>query len=144
MNLVGEAGAALQRIVAHVNEISGLVGDIASSAREEAQGLAEVNTAVNQMDQVTQQNAAMVEEATAASRMLAEETKELSRLVGRFRIHGVETLQYGGPTHAVAPAPAAAAPRPRAPVAAPPPVLGATALKAQPAAAPQQDDWEEF
>jgi methyl-accepting chemotaxis protein len=143
VSLVGEAGDALQRIVAHVNEISGLVGEIASSAREEAQGLAEVNTAVNQMDQVTQQNAAMVEEATAASRMLAEETKELSRLVGRFSISGVETLQYAGSSRSERPAPP---PRPAQPAYAPPQSIGATALKAQPAAAPQAaaDDWEEF
>ena len=145
VSLVGEAGDALQRIVAHVNEISGLVGEIASSAREEAQGLAEVNTAVNQMDQVTQQNAAMVEEATAASRMLAEETKELSRLVGRFSISGVETLQYSGSSRAERSAPPPA-PRQAPPAFSAPPSIGATALKAQPAPAPQAaaDDWEEF
>jgi methyl-accepting chemotaxis protein len=131
VSLVGEAGDALQRIVAHVNEISGLVGEIAASAREEAQGLAEVNTAVNQMDQVTQQNAAMVEEATAASRMLAEETKELARLVSRFSVSGVDTLQYAGASRAAAPARGARA----APLS-----VGATALKSEPAA----DDWEEF
>ncbi|CAN7195539.1 methyl-accepting chemotaxis protein [Phenylobacterium sp. LjRoot219] len=141
VSLVGEAGDALQRIVAHVNEISGLVGDIASSAREEAQGLNEVNTAVNQMDQVTQQNAAMVEEATAASRMLAEETKELARLVSRFSISGTETLQYSSAGRT-----APAAPRPSAPAPSAPASIGATALKARPAAAPQAavDDWEEF
>jgi methyl-accepting chemotaxis protein len=135
VSLVGEAGEALQRIVAHVNQISGLVGEIAASAREEAQGLSEVNSAVNQMDQVTQQNAAMVEQATAASRMLAEETKELARLVARFRISGVETLQYARQGRSAAPV-AATVPR----------TVGATALKIQPAAAPQAavDDWEEF
>jgi len=140
VSLVGEAGEALRRIVTHVNDISGLVGEIAASAREEAQGLAEVNTAVNQMDQVTQQNAAMVEQATAASRMLADETKELSKLVARFSISGVETLQYAAtarPEHQRAPQPQPAAHR--RPAAAPM-VVGATALKAQPAA----DDWEEF
>ncbi|MDB5446727.1 MAG: methyl-accepting chemotaxis sensory transducer, partial [Phenylobacterium sp.] len=113
VSLVGEAGEALQRIVTHVNEISGLVGEIASSAKEEAQGLAEVNTAVNQMDQVTQQNAAMVEQATAASRILADETKELSRLVSRFSVGGLETLQYATQPRAVE-RPAAPAARPAA------------------------------
>ena len=136
--LVGEAGEALRRIVAHVYDISGLVGEIASSAREEAQGLAEVNTAVNQMDQVTQQNAAMVEQATAASRMLADETKELSRLVARFSISGVDTLQYAAAGRPARPAPQAAPPARRTA----PPMIGATALKMQPA--PQADDWEEF
>jgi methyl-accepting chemotaxis protein len=154
VSLVGEAGEALQRIVAHVTEISGLVGEIASSAREEAQGLAEVNTAVNQMDQVTQQNAAMVEQATAASRMLTDETKELSRLVGRFSISGMETLQYaaaGRPAPAPvrasrppAPAPARAAPARSAPAYSAPVSVGATALKAQPASQAVADDWEEF
>ena len=137
VSLVGEAGAALQRIVTHVNEISGLVGDIASSAREEAQGLQEVNAAVNQMDQVTQQNAAMVEEATAASRMLADETKELARLVSRFSISGAESLQYTAGARGAAPS---RAPAPPAPLS-----VGATALKAEPAAPqPEADDWEEF
>jgi methyl-accepting chemotaxis protein len=143
VSLVGEAGDALQRIVAHVNEISGLVGDIAASAHEEAQGLSEVNSAVNQMDQVTQQNAAMVEEATAASRMLADEAKELARLVARFRISGTETLQYVAPSRA---AERTEEPASRPAAAAPPPTIGNTALKAQPAPAPQAaaDDWEEF
>jgi methyl-accepting chemotaxis protein len=142
VSLVGEAGAALQRIVDHVNEISGLVGEIAASAREEAQGLGEVNSAVNQMDQVTQQNAAMVEQATAASRMLADETKELSRLVARFSISGMETLQYASPARAGQPAPAPRAAR-RAEA---PRSVGATALKMQPAAASEAaaDEWEEF
>jgi len=144
VSLVGEAGEALRRIVAHVNEISGLVGEIASSAKEEAQGLAEVNTAVNQMDQVTQQNAAMVEQATAASRMLADETKELSKLVARFSISGVDTLQYAANNRA-AERKAQPAPAPRRP-AGPPPTIGATALKMQPAASPHAaaDEWEEF
>ncbi len=144
VNLVGEAGDALQRIVAHVNDISGLVGEIAASAREEAQGLSEVNSAVNQMDQVTQQNAAMVEQATAASRMLAEETKELSRLVARFRISGVEVQQHAASIRAAEPPPPRRAAPP--PLSTPAPMIGATALKMQPAAAPQAaaDEWEEF
>jgi len=86
VSLVGETGQALHRIVDHVDEISKLVGEIAMSAKEEATGIAEVNTAVNQMDQVTQQNAAMVEQTTAASRMLAGQTEELFGLVSRFQV----------------------------------------------------------
>jgi methyl-accepting chemotaxis protein len=63
-----------------------LVVELAASAKEQSTGLGEVNTAVNQMDQVTQQNAAMVEEATAASHGLSGEAQELARLVGQFRI----------------------------------------------------------
>ena len=86
VNLVGETGQALERIVAQVTQINGVVAEIAASAQEQAVGLAQVNTAVNQMDQVTQQNAAMVEESTAASHALAQETEELSRLIGRFEV----------------------------------------------------------
>jgi methyl-accepting chemotaxis protein len=63
---------------------------MAAANAEQATGLREVNAAVNQMDQVTQQNAAMVEQATAASHSLAAEADALSRLVGQFQI-GAET-----------------------------------------------------
>ncbi len=69
-----------------MTQISNLVSEIASSAQEQATGLSQVNTAVNQMDQTTQQNAAMVEQSTAASHSLAQEADELSRLMGRFEI----------------------------------------------------------
>jgi methyl-accepting chemotaxis protein len=85
VKLVGETGRALDRIVAQVVKVNELVSDIAASAQEQSTGLAQVNTAVNQMDQVTQQNAAMVEQSTAASHSLAGEAEELARLVGRFR-----------------------------------------------------------
>ncbi len=85
VQLVGETGAALTRIVSQVAEINTIVTDIAASANEQAHGLEQVNTAVNEMDQVTQQNAAMVEEATAATQTLAQQTEELVRLVSRFK-----------------------------------------------------------
>ena len=85
VNLVGETGVALRSIVAKVNEIDGLVTEISASSQEQASGLAQINIAVNQMDQVTQQNAAMVEEATAAAAGLRTEAAELTRLVGHFR-----------------------------------------------------------
>jgi methyl-accepting chemotaxis protein len=86
VKLVGQTGEALTRIVAQVNELTGLVRDIASTAEDQAAGLREVNTAVKQMDQVTQQNAAMVEEATAACHNLAGEADDLARLVARFEL----------------------------------------------------------
>jgi PAS domain S-box-containing protein len=85
VELVGEAGKALQLIVGKVSEISGLVSEIAASAQEQSTALAEVNTAINQMDQVTQQNAAMVEESTAASHSLTQEADELMNLISRFQ-----------------------------------------------------------
>jgi methyl-accepting chemotaxis protein len=84
--LVGETGKALEKIAAQVGEINAVVTEIAASAQEQATALQQVNTAVNQMDQVTQQNAAMVEEATAASSALAGEAQELGRLIGQFRL----------------------------------------------------------
>jgi methyl-accepting chemotaxis protein len=131
--LVGEAGEALQRIVAHVAEISTLIGDIATSAKEEAAGLDQVNTAVNQMDQVTQQNAAMVEQATAASRVLADEARELSALVDRFKVTAAAT--------AMAQAPAAAAPPEPRPIQRP---IQRHAPRSAGAAALAVDNWEEF
>jgi methyl-accepting chemotaxis protein len=86
VKLVGATGKALSRIVEQVSRLNGLVVDIAASAQEQATALAEVNNAVNAMDQTTQQNAAMVEQSTAASHGLAGEAEELFRLVGRFSI----------------------------------------------------------
>jgi methyl-accepting chemotaxis protein len=85
VELVGQTGQTLESIVGRVNEISGLVSEIAASAQEQAASLAQVNAAVSQMDHATQQNAAMVEESTAASHGLQSEMSELVRLVGRFR-----------------------------------------------------------
>lgn len=84
VKLVGETGRALTSIAGKVSEIDTLIREIAQSSREQATGLGEVNVAVNQMDQVTQQNAAMVEEATAAAANLRTEAGELERLIARF------------------------------------------------------------
>ncbi len=93
VKLVSETGQALGRIVTQVGQLNGLVTELAASAKEQSTGLGEVNTAVNQMDQVTQQNAAMVEQATAASHSLEDEAEELARLVGQFRIGLEEAAQ---------------------------------------------------
>jgi methyl-accepting chemotaxis protein len=98
VDLVGQAGKALERIVVQVAEINAIVIEIAASAKEQATGLAEVNTAVNQMDQVTQQNAAMVEQSTAASHSLAQEAEELGNLIARFEIGaGSKVVPIGKP-----------------------------------------------
>jgi methyl-accepting chemotaxis protein len=85
VDLVGQAGKALDRIVASIADIAGHVGEIASSSSEQSQGLAEINQAMTQLDQVTQQNAAMFEETSAASQSLARAASALSETVGRFR-----------------------------------------------------------
>ena len=84
--LVGQTGEALKRIVSRVAEIDSLVSEIAASTQEQATGLREVNTAVNMMDQVTQQNAAMVEQSTAASQSLSNEAGQLVDLIARFKL----------------------------------------------------------
>jgi methyl-accepting chemotaxis protein len=86
VQLVGQTGQALERILNNIAEINKLVAEIAGSAKEQASGLHEINSAVDQMDHVTQQNASMVEESTAASFALASESQQLADLIGRFNI----------------------------------------------------------
>ena len=86
VELVAESGKSLERIMVQVAEIDEVVTKIASGAKEQSLGLDEVKIAVNQMDQVTQQNAAMAEQSSAASKTLSEETSELGELIGQFRI----------------------------------------------------------
>ncbi|WP_395446059.1 methyl-accepting chemotaxis protein [Caulobacter sp. UC70_42] len=83
---VGRTREALQRIIARVAEIDAQVNAIAASARDQALGLGEVNTTMGEMDRVVQQNAAMVEETTAAAHALRNETQELADRVDLFQI----------------------------------------------------------
>lgn len=86
VGLVGETGEALKGIVSSVSEIAKNVTEIADSSREQSSGLAEINASVNQLDQVTQQNAAMFEETTAASHALTREAENLNKTTSRFTI----------------------------------------------------------
>ena len=86
VRLVGQTGDVLEVLTGKVTEISELVAEIANSAKEQSVGLSGINNAVNQLDQVTQQNAAMVEESTAASHALAEEASALATSVAHFEI----------------------------------------------------------
>ncbi|MBB3694509.1 methyl-accepting chemotaxis protein [Sphingomonas sp. BK580] len=99
--LVGQAGEALTRITGRIGEISALVSDITAAAEQQASGLQQVATAVAAMDGVTQQNAAMVEEATAAARSLSEEADTMAQAVARFRLaEGDDTPSAGRPAAA--------------------------------------------
>ncbi|MGD1016956.1 MAG: PAS domain-containing methyl-accepting chemotaxis protein [Roseiarcus sp.] len=146
--LVAQTGEALGRIVTQVVEINGIITDIAASAQEQATGLQQVNTAVNEMDQVTQKNAAMVEETTAAAHELAVETEELGRLIARYQIGAIaedplrRELKKAAP-HAFREAPKKAAPVESA-AAAPvkPELVRRPAAKA--AANGPDDGWQEF
>ncbi|MGO7213564.1 methyl-accepting chemotaxis protein [Rhizobium ruizarguesonis] len=88
--LVRSTGDALLEIEALVNRVNDHVVSIATAAREQSTGLNEINSSVNHMDQMTQQNAAMVEETTAASRTLADESTQLKTLLANFRLRGGE------------------------------------------------------
>lgn len=93
VSLVGETGEALRGIVMSVSEISHNVSEIAVSSREQSAGLAEINAAVNQLDQVTQQNAAMFEQTTAASHALTREAENLNVTTSRFAIGTVQNAE---------------------------------------------------
>ncbi|PJF08128.1 methyl-accepting chemotaxis protein [Pseudorhodobacter sp. MZDSW-24AT] len=86
VSLVAEAGRSLTGIQAAVGEIHGLVADIAGSAREQSNGITELNTAVKHLDQVTQQNAAMFEETSAASQSLNRAATALTETTQRFTL----------------------------------------------------------
>ena len=127
VQLVRNTGVALKAIGDYVSQINQLMDAIATSAREQSTGLAEVNTAVNQMDQTTQQNAAMVEQSTAASSALAQEASRLRSLVGQFTLSG---MQAPVTAHVD-----------RRPVAAQPVIRRATAVQGNLAV---KEDWSEF
>ncbi len=86
VDLVARTGESLSQIVGDVEEIDSNVRAIVEAAREQSTGLHEINTAVNTIDQGTQQNAAMVEESTAASHSLAKEVSSLTALLGQFNV----------------------------------------------------------
>jgi len=88
VDLVGQTGEALRGIVDKVDGIDTLVNAIAASASEQATALGQVNSAVNQLDQVTQRNAAMVSQSTEATHALRVEAADLSNRVGAFRLGG--------------------------------------------------------
>ena len=147
VDLVDQAGKALAGIVDAVQKISQNVSEIALSSQEQSAGLAEINSAMNQLDQVTQQNAAMFEETTAASHALTREAETLTQTTGSFR-----TDHHRGARDTVVSAPRFA-PRPndpaRAPGAAPaaePPVRFDRAAPAAAATEPDvfDDGWDEF
>ena len=86
VKLVAETGRSLEHILEHVTEINIVVGHIAAGAQEQSTALQEINTAIDQMNLVTQQNAAMVEHSTAAGHSLSDESSRLAQLVGQFRV----------------------------------------------------------
>ena len=106
VGLVGRAGGALTSIVDRVGQIAQLVSGIAVGAREQSAGLGEINVGVSQLDQVTQQNAAMVQDATAAAMTLKSEASGLSQLVSRFQLSGKPAEPLAAPMQSAQPFPA--------------------------------------
>ncbi len=84
--LVGDAGQSMQAIVAQVQRVCDIIGEITSAAEEQSSGIGQVNTAVSQMDQVTQQNAALVEESAAAAASLKSQAERLAAVVAGFKL----------------------------------------------------------
>ena len=136
VQLVGDTGRALETIVSEVQEINRHVVAIVEAAQEQSSGLQQINTAVNQMDQDTQKNAAMVEETTAATHSLSREVISLNELLTLFKLSG-EARQTAAPVRNATGA--------ETPVTSPVRALGrkiANAFSGN--AAVKQDSWVEF
>ena len=115
---VGMAGKTMQEIVAGIQRVSDIVGEIAAASREQSGGIAQINQAVTHLDSVTQQNAALVEQTSAASNALQEQARQLAALAAAFKVEaqgggwavGTPTRGSGRPAagaiSATAPAPA--------------------------------------
>jgi methyl-accepting chemotaxis protein len=86
--LVTQSGTTLEQIVESVKKLSGIVADIAAASQDQTAGIEQVNGAVAQMDEITRQNASLVDQATAASKDLAEAARRLDQMMGRYRIGG--------------------------------------------------------
>jgi len=147
--LVNQAGRTLKDIVSSVQQVASIVSEIASASQEQATGIDEVNTAITQMDEVTQQNAALVEENTAAASSMVEQARALEQLMSFFSIDDADDGADVGVSSAKPGAMAKPAVKPAAR-----PVASAAAKR--PAARPamkaaktavkngHSDDWQEF
>ena len=131
--LVDASGNALQEIVSSVKKVTDVVAEIAASSQEQAEGIAQVNRAIISMDEMTQQNAALVEEASAAAQAMTEQSANLTQLLSRFRVGDSLRAENAAP-----PALPAVSPERRSPARA---WARSTARKA---AAGSSTDWTEF
>ncbi|MBA0447505.1 methyl-accepting chemotaxis protein [Stenotrophomonas maltophilia] len=139
-SLVHQAGSTMGEIVASVQRVTDIMAEISAASQEQSAGIEQVNQTVVQMDETTQQNAALVEEATAAARAMEDQAVQLGEAVARFRLASQGTTAI--------PARPLAAPVPRqvaaaAPAAKPVPARTLHTATAQPALA-ADGDWQEF
>ena len=91
--LVARAGATMENVVASIGRLGGIVGDISNASDEQQAGIEQVNVAITQMDGITQENAALVEEAAAAAAAMQEQAEALARLVGTFKLEETRASQ---------------------------------------------------
>lgn len=148
---VAEAGSAMSDIVLQVKRVTDLIGEITTASLEQSSGIGQVNDAITQMDQVTQQNAALVEESAAAAASLKDQAEKLAQAVAVFRLSQHESQNAIANASQSSARVVASAPATTAKPAASKPVAkrAATATTATPAApkasdASAKDNWEEF
>ena len=135
--LAQQAGATMEEVVASVRRVTDMMGEISSASAEQSAGIGQVNQAITQMDQVTQQNAALVEQAAAAAGALQEQAQHLLTAVQVFRLQG---NQYAAPAAIPALATGIPASNPKAGL----PARSEPRLPARAAAPTAAGDWEEF
>jgi methyl-accepting chemotaxis protein len=140
--LVEQAGGTMDEVVDAVKRVTDIMGEISAASLEQSQGIEQVNAAVTQMDEMTQQNAALVEEAAAAAESLQDQAGSLSEAVSVFKVlGGGGRLAATGATRFIPAAPTA--PRP-APAAQPLAARAAARMKSVSPSASGEDEWEEF
>jgi methyl-accepting chemotaxis protein len=148
--LVNQAGATMDEIVASVRRVTDIMSEITIASNEQESGIGQINIAITEMDNVTQQNAALVEEAAAAAGSLQEQAASLSEIVAVFKLDAAHIVRAAK----AQPAPRAsvvAKPATRLAAAKPAPTHSAGRALAKPPARPvptaaggSNDDWEEF
>jgi len=94
---VDQAGQTMSEVVAQVQRVNDLIGEITSASIEQTRGIEQVSQAVTQLDQVTQQNAALVEESAAAAESMKHQAIQLSRTIAVFKVQAVATTRGAGP-----------------------------------------------
>ena len=144
--LVDRAGVTMTEIVTSISRVTDIMGEISAASTEQSSGVGQIGTAIAQMDQATQQNAALVEESAAAAESLKDQAHQLVGVVSVFKLESRVAEDVGTvPTSFAAPRPVA---RPAAPVRRPAPVAAraasVAALAPAAALATGGDDWESF
>ncbi len=150
--LVAEAGSTMDEVVSSVRRVTDIIAEITAASNEQSTGIEQVNQAITQMDQVTQQNAALVEEAAAAADSLQEQAAALSEIVSFFRVSGGNSTPVASPKLRTVTKPmqktiASPAKRTAAPAALSAPAAAPAAprkLASASTSAGAADEWEEF